>query len=56
MSVHILVPGDWTIQQGHDLLESIETKISNEFTKIDIDTHIEPIEDFTSWLHTHKNR
>ncbi|MBE0469688.1 MAG: cation transporter [Methyloprofundus sp.] len=53
MSVHILVPGDWTVQQGHDLLEMIETKISNEFTKIDIDTHIEPVEDSVSWQHTH---
>ncbi len=51
MSVHILVPGDWTVQQGHDLLEEIEGKISACFDMIDIDTHLEPIEDLASWDH-----
>ncbi len=51
MSVHILVPGEWSVQRGHDLLERIESKISNEFDSIDIDTHLEPIEDIASWRH-----
>lgn len=51
MSVHILVPGNWTVQQGHDLLELIETRLSSQFDKIDIDTHLEPIEDIVSWNH-----
>jgi len=49
MSVHILVPGDWTVQQGHDLVESIEQQIMTLFDNIDIDTHLEPIEDPVSW-------
>ncbi len=51
VSVHILVPGDWTVQKGHDLLERIESKIRSQFDRIDIDTHLEPFEDIASWRH-----
>jgi cation diffusion facilitator family transporter len=51
MSVHVLVPGDWSVQQGHDLLEIIEQHIMAKFDGIDIDTHLEPIEDLASWRH-----
>lgn len=51
MSVHVLVPGDWTVQQGHDLVETMELKIMTLFDNIDIDTHLEPIEDIASWRH-----
>jgi len=51
MSVHVLVPGQWTVQQGHDLLERIERQIADRFEGIDIDTHLEPIEDMVSWRH-----
>jgi len=51
MSVHVLVPGGWTVQQGHDLLESMERQIMDRFDNIDIDTHLEPIEDLASWEH-----
>ena len=51
MSVHVLVPGEWTVQQGHDLVESIEQQIMDIFGNIDIDTHLEPIEDLASWRH-----
>lgn len=51
MSVHILVPGTWTVQQGHDLVELIEQRITAVFDNIDIDTHLEPIEDPVSWQH-----
>ncbi|MCX7100254.1 MAG: cation diffusion facilitator family transporter [Methylobacter sp.] len=51
MSVHILVPGKWSVQQGHDLVENIEQKIMTLFDNIDIDTHLEPIEDLVSWQH-----
>ncbi|MCU0232396.1 MAG: cation diffusion facilitator family transporter, partial [Acidobacteria bacterium] len=27
ISVHVLVPGDWTVQRGHDLLEQIEREV-----------------------------
>ncbi len=51
LSVHILVPGYWTVQKGHDLLELIERELSKQFDRIDIDTHLEPVEDSASWQH-----
>lgn len=51
VSVHILVPGEWSVQQGHDLLEAIEIEIRHHFDIIDIDTHLEPIEDIASFRH-----
>lgn len=51
MAVHVLVPGNWTVQRGHDLLEKIESEIMAKLGNIDIDTHLEPIEDLVSWKH-----
>jgi cation diffusion facilitator family transporter len=45
ISVHVLVPGDWTVQQGHDLLENIETDIRSQINHCSVFTHVEPIED-----------
>jgi len=45
MSVHILVPGSWSVQKGHDLLEKIEKNICQSFSKMTILTHLEPAED-----------
>lgn len=55
MSVHILVPGNWTVQKGHNLLGIIEHNIAERFAKIDIDTHLEPLEDIASWQHDYVN-
>lgn len=49
MTVHILVPGAWTVQQGHDLLERIEHDIRQRLDNIVIVTHLEPLEDPASW-------
>jgi divalent metal cation (Fe/Co/Zn/Cd) transporter len=51
MSVHVLVPGEWSVQRGHDLVEAIELQIMSLFDTIDIDTHLEPIEDEVSFRH-----
>lgn len=46
ISVHILAPGRWTIQRGHDMLEQIERDIRNAFDMpTTVFTHLEPIED-----------
>lgn len=55
MSVHILVTGNSTVQQSHDLVELIEQRIKAVFNNIDIDTHLEPIEDPVSWEHLHSH-
>ena len=45
ISVHILVPGSWTLQQGHDLVEHIETDIRSQISHCSVFTHLEPLED-----------
>ncbi len=45
VSVHVLVPGAWTVQQGHELLEELESDISNTVSRVTVFTHLEPIED-----------
>jgi cation diffusion facilitator family transporter len=43
--VHLLVPGDWTVRQGHQVAEQIESEVINTIPYSNIATHIEPIED-----------
>ncbi len=45
VSVHLLVPGAWTVQQGHDWSERVETDIRRAVSQVHITTHLEPIED-----------
>lgn len=52
MSVHVLVPGRWTVQEGHDLLERIEGDIRQAVPRITVFTHLEPVEDPVSWHDT----
>ena len=49
MSVHIQVPGSWSVQKGHRLLEQIERDLRGTLTPITVFTHLEPIEDPSSW-------
>jgi len=43
--VHVLVPGAWTVQQGHDLVEDVEATVHREFGDIALTCHLEPRED-----------
>lgn len=45
VSVHVLVPGEWTVQRGHDLLEEIETEVRAAVPGCSVITHLEPLED-----------
>jgi cation diffusion facilitator family transporter len=45
MSVHVLVPGTWTVQRGHALCEQIEHELICALPKLTVFTHLEPIED-----------
>ena len=45
VSVHVLVPGRWTVQHGHELLERIEADIRNTLPEVTVLTHLEPVED-----------
>jgi len=44
------VPGDWSVQRGHDLLEDIERDIRRVLPSTTVFTHIEPLEDVRSWM------
>jgi cation diffusion facilitator family transporter len=49
VSFHVLVPGDWTVQHGHDLLERIEGDIRAAVPSATVFTHLEPIGDPAAW-------
>ena len=49
VSIHILVPGEWSIQRGHDTAEQIEREIRAKMPQISVLTHVEPLEDEASW-------
>jgi cation diffusion facilitator family transporter len=49
VAFHVLVPGHWSVKQGHDLCEQLEQEIATTLTRTHVLTHLEPIEDPTSW-------
>lgn len=49
ISVHVLVPGDWTVHRGHELLERIEADIRNRLSDAVVFTHLESLDDPASW-------
>lgn len=49
VSLHVLVPGLWTVQQGHDLCEEIELAINEALPESHVTTHLEPLEDPSAW-------
>jgi len=49
VSVHVLVPGEWTVQRGHDVLERIEADIRSRVPSASVLTHLEPREDPVSF-------
>jgi cation diffusion facilitator family transporter len=46
---HLLVPGAWTVKQGHDLAERIEKAVQATMPGLELTLHIEPIEAKVSW-------
>lgn len=49
VSAHVLVPGDWTVQRGHELLEKIEADIRRAVADAVVFTHLESLDDPASW-------
>jgi cation diffusion facilitator family transporter len=45
ISLHVLVPGHWTVQEGHDWSERIEAEIRRSLDHAHLTTHLEPKED-----------
>ncbi len=50
VSVHVLVPGGWTVQHGHDLIEQLERDVRAAVPGVTLFTHLEPREDPASYL------
>lgn len=48
VSMHVLVPPDWTVQRGHALLEQIEQDIRRAVRHVTVFTHLEPQGDPTA--------
>lgn len=55
-SFHVLVPGKWSVQRGHNLLERIESDLRLALPNLSIFTHLESINDPTSWKDTTLDR
>jgi cation diffusion facilitator family transporter len=49
VSMHVLVPGDWTVRRGHALLEEIEAEVRAVIPHGTVFTHLEALDDPTSW-------
>jgi divalent metal cation (Fe/Co/Zn/Cd) transporter len=46
ISLHLLVPGEWSVQRAHDLSEQIERSIRGAMPgPTTVLTHLEPLED-----------
>jgi cation diffusion facilitator family transporter len=45
MSLHVLVPGAWSVQQAHDLAERVEADLRDAVPFLTVTTHVEPLED-----------
>ncbi len=49
VSVHVLVPGAWTVQQAHDVVEVVEADVRAALEGVTITTHVEPRDDPRSY-------
>lgn len=43
--MHVLVPGDWSVSRGHQLVADVEHRVKDVLPGAEVDTHVEPIED-----------
>jgi cation diffusion facilitator family transporter len=51
MTFHVLVPGTLTVKEGHDLVQAIENDIGKILPNLIIVTHLEPLDDPSSFEH-----
>ncbi|GAA3875603.1 cation diffusion facilitator family transporter [Tessaracoccus defluvii] len=56
MEMHMLVPGAWSVKQGHDAMEDLIDLIRAEFPDLHVTGHLEPIEDPRSYEDEHLDR
>lgn len=56
VSFHVLVPGRWTVDRGHELLEEVEARLRARLPGTTVFTHLEPLDDPRSWEDTKLER
>ncbi len=56
VTLHVLVPGAWSVQLGHDWSERIEADIRSAVPYAHVTTHLEPMEDPVSLSDQHLDR
>jgi cation diffusion facilitator family transporter len=56
VSLHVLVPGAWTVQRGHDVVEDVEASLRERLPYATVFTHLEPAEDPRSFDDTRLDR
>jgi cation diffusion facilitator family transporter len=56
ISLHVLVPGSWTVHAGHTLLEQLERDLRQAVPGATVFTHLEPIDDPESFADTSLER
>ena len=56
VSVHVLVPGHWSVQRGHDFAERVEAELRATLPNATVFTHLEPVEDPRSFADTELDR
>jgi cation diffusion facilitator family transporter len=49
VNFHVLVPGEWTVKQGHDLVERVEQRLAERLPYVTAFTHLEPSDDPCSY-------
>jgi cation diffusion facilitator family transporter len=49
ISLHVLVPGDWTVKRGHVLLEDVDRALRGAVPNATVFTHLEAVEDPASF-------
>jgi cation diffusion facilitator family transporter len=56
VSLHVLVPGSWSVQRGHDVVEEVEAALRERLAYLTVFTHLEPAEDPRSFDDTTLDR
>jgi len=56
VSVHVLVPGEWTVHDSHHIAEDLEGDIRQVIRDAVVFTHLEPVEDEISLHDIHLDR
>lgn len=49
ISVHLLVPGEWTVARGHEYSERFEEAVATHWPQATVVVHVEPVDDPRSY-------